>query len=63
VGQDLVGGLGPGERVAAVVPAVDEAADSGHEFFDAGERAAPNGLSVMMPKKISTMFIVVEHYV
>ena len=33
-GDDLVGGLGPDEGVAAVVPAVDEVADRGDEVFD-----------------------------
>jgi len=40
VGQDRIGGLGPGEGVATVVPALDEAADRCHEFLDAGERSA-----------------------
>lgn len=36
-GEDGVGVFGPGEGVAAVVVAVDEAADGGDEVFDAGE--------------------------
>src|SRR5438552_8864863 len=40
----LVGGLGPGERVAAVVPAVDEGLDGGDEVLDRGEAAAADGL-------------------
>ena len=54
--EDVVGGFGPGEGLAAVVVAVDEAADGGGEVFDAGEAAAADGWRVMMPKKISTMF-------
>jgi len=45
VGQDLVSGLGPDEGVAAFVPAVDEAADRGDEFLDAGEGSAADGLT------------------
>jgi len=37
MGKDLVGGLGPGEEVAAFVPAVDEAADCCGEFPHAAE--------------------------
>jgi hypothetical protein len=40
----LVGGLGPGEGVAAVVPAVDEGLDGGNEGLDRGEAAAADGL-------------------
>jgi hypothetical protein len=32
--EDLVGVLGPGERVRVVVPVVDEAADGGVELAD-----------------------------
>jgi hypothetical protein len=39
VGQDLVGGLGPGEGVAAFVPAVDEGADRVDQVADRGEAA------------------------
>jgi hypothetical protein len=56
VGQDFVGCLGPGELVA-VFPAVDEAAARGREFLEVGGGAAPDGLRVMIPKRISTMFI------
>jgi hypothetical protein len=35
--EDLVGGLGPDEQVAAVVPAVDEGADVGVELVDRAE--------------------------
>ena len=42
--EDLVSGLGPDERGAAVVPAVDEVFDGGDEVFDAGEGAASDGL-------------------
>jgi len=44
-GEDFVGGSGPGEGVAAVVPAVDEAADCGDEVLDTVEGSAPDGLS------------------
>jgi hypothetical protein len=33
----LVGGLGPGEGVAAVIPAVDEVLNGGDEVLDRGE--------------------------
>ena len=51
--DDLVGALGPNEWVGAVVPAVDVGADGGFEVFDAVERAAVDGLAVMIPKKNS----------
>src|SRR5437667_6827424 len=40
----LVGGLGPGERMAAVVPPVDEGLDGGDELLDRGKAAAADGL-------------------
>src|SRR6266568_3734097 len=40
----LVGGLGPGEGVAAVVPPVDEVLDGGDEVLDRGEAAAADRL-------------------
>src|SRR5690242_17805243 len=40
----LVGGLGPGEGVAAVVPPVDEVLDGVDEVGDRGEAAAADGL-------------------
>src|SRR3954471_23135069 len=43
--EDVVGGLGPGEGLAAVVPAVDESADGGGEVFDAAVAAAADGLA------------------
>jgi len=43
--EKVVGGLGPGEGAAAVVPAVDEAFDGGDEVLDRGEGAAADGLS------------------
>ena len=52
----LVGGLGPGEGAAAVVPAVDEGLDRGDEVLDRGEAAAPDGLPGDDQKKTSTMF-------
>ena len=42
-GEDLVGGLGPGEWVAALVPAVDEGADLGVEVLDGGEDSSADG--------------------
>jgi hypothetical protein len=45
LGEDLVGGLGPGEGVGAVVPAVDEGADLGVEVFGAGVGAVVDGLA------------------
>ncbi len=41
----LVGCLGPGERLAAVVPGVDEGLDCGDEVFDRGEATAADGLA------------------
>lgn len=37
--EDLIGGLGPGEGITAVVPAVDEGVDGGDTVLDAGEAA------------------------
>jgi len=45
VGADLVGALGPGERVGAFVPAVDGGPDGGLEVFDVVERAAADRLA------------------
>ena len=44
LGEDLVGGLGPDEGMAAFVPAVDEGADRGDEVLDRGEGSASDGL-------------------
>lgn len=43
--EDLVGGLGPHERVGALVPALDEAAEFGVEVLDGLEDAAADGLA------------------
>lgn len=45
-GEDLVGGLGPGEWVVALVPAVDEGADLGVEVLDGGEDSSADGRTV-----------------
>src|SRR4051812_27526492 len=45
LGEDLVGGLGPDERVLAVVPAGDERLDLGGQVADRGEAAAADGLA------------------
>jgi hypothetical protein len=45
LGNDLVGGFGPGEGLAAFVPAVDVGLDRGDEVLDRGERAAADGLA------------------
>jgi hypothetical protein len=42
--EDVVGGLGPDEGVAPVVPAVDESADLGVKVPDGAEAAAADGL-------------------
>ena len=55
VREYLVGGLGPGEGLAAVVPPVDEL-DRGDKVFDRGEAAAADGLPDDEAKKTSTMF-------
>lgn len=54
-GEDLVGGLGPGEWVAALVLAVDEGADLGVEVLDGGEDSSAMAARSMTEKKISTM--------
>ena len=46
LGEDLVGVLGPGERLAALVPAVAEPTDRGHQLLDAGEVATAQGLAL-----------------
>jgi hypothetical protein len=48
--EDLVGGLGPDERLAAVVPAVDEGTDLDHQLADGGEGAAVDGLAFDDPE-------------
>ena len=45
-GEDLVGGLGPGEWVTALVPAVDEGADLGVEVLNGGEDSSADGRTV-----------------
>jgi len=45
LGEDFVGGLGPGEWLAAFVPAVDEGLDGGDEVLDRGEGASADGLA------------------
>jgi hypothetical protein len=52
----LVGGLGPGKGVAAIVPPVDEGLDRGDQVLDRGEAAAADRLRVMIEKKTSAMF-------
>src|SRR3954454_12410635 len=44
-GQDLFGGLGPDERTAALVVAIDEGADGANELADALEGSAADGLT------------------
>ncbi len=44
-GEDLVGGLGPDERVGAVVLAIDERADGLVELGNGSEGAAVDGLA------------------
>ena len=51
VGQDFVGCLGPGEGVAAIVPAHDEG--RADELFDAGEGSESDRLAVIIPKTTS----------
>src|SRR6188472_4479923 len=43
--EEVVGGLGPDERVAAFVPALNEPFDGGDQLFDAAEAAAADGLA------------------
>jgi hypothetical protein len=54
--DDLVGGLGPGEGVAAVVQVVDECSNGVDTVRDAGELLRRMAWRVMMPKKISDHF-------
>ena len=44
--DDLFGGLGPDERVVAVVPSRLLCPDLGHEVVDGGEAAAADGLAL-----------------
>jgi hypothetical protein len=52
--ENLVGGLGPDEGVAAVLPAVDEGTDLDHQLADRGEGAAVDGLAFDDPEPDST---------
>jgi len=45
VAEDLVGGLGQDEGLAAFGPAVDEGAGGRDDVFDRGDGAAPDRLS------------------
>jgi len=56
-GDELVGGIDPGERRAAFVVGVDEDADRAGEVGHAREGASADGLTGDDPKKTSTMFI------
>jgi hypothetical protein len=51
--EDLLGGLGPHEGLAAVVPAVDEGTGLDHEVPDPCERAPVDGLTSKMLKQTS----------
>ncbi len=44
LGEDPVGGLGPGERMGLFVPVVDVGLDGGDEVVDGGEGPAADGL-------------------
>jgi hypothetical protein len=46
LGEDLVGVLGPGEGTTALVPAVAEPPDGGHQLLDAGEVATAQRLAL-----------------
>jgi len=52
----LVGGLGPGEGAAAVVPAVDEVLDGVDEAGTEAKLPQRMACRVMIEKKTSTMF-------
>ena len=45
LGEDLVGGRGPGERFGCGVPVGDVVADLFDQDFDRGEGATANGLA------------------
>ena len=45
MGEDFVGDFGPGQGVAAVVPAGDESPDRGNELGDAVEGASTDRLA------------------
>ena len=51
--RGFVGAFGPGEPLAALVPAIDARLDSGDEILDRGEHSLADGLTVI-PKKTST---------
>lgn len=53
LGEDLVGGLCPGDGPAAFVPAVDERFDRGDEVFDQVKVPRRMAWRVMIPKKSS----------
>jgi hypothetical protein len=46
LGKNLVGVLGPGEEMPALVPAVAEPADRGHQLLHAGEVTAAQRLAL-----------------
>ena len=52
--EDLAGGLGPHEGLAAVVPAVDEGTGLDHRVPDRRERAPVDGLTSKHLKQSST---------
>lgn len=49
-GEDLIGGFGPDEWLAAVVPAVDECPDLGRQVTNRDEDAAMDGLLLDDPE-------------
>lgn len=58
LGEDLVGGFGPGEWLRVGIPAVDELTDRGGEVADTAE-GVPRWMAwrSMMPNHASTRFI------
>jgi len=56
LGEDLIGALGPAERLAALIPAVAEPGDGGDQLLDVGEVAAAQGLAFDDRETTSTRF-------
>jgi hypothetical protein len=55
-GKDFVGGLGPGEGLAVLVPALAEPTDGGSEIGDAGRSPRRRAWRSTMEKNTSTRF-------
>ena len=56
----MVGGLGPGDRLTAFVPAIDEGLDRGDEVLTEVKVPRRMAWRMMMPTKTSTMFTTIR---